>query len=251
MRALSCPFFLRSFVCFVFQVQAVGLQAAYRLDPDIRRLVQCLLALPLLPAREIPPTFSAIHERALTLGEETKTLLEYFVGVWISTRSRQATWEPTQWSQYQQAIWTNNDAEGWHRRLNTRAGHASLNFYRLLELLHHDSRLLAVHVSLLSTFNAAKPRSTPASSTAYGGVTPVVSLTGCSCWNAAGRCNAIRCNDRTRCKPLPGIHWNGKTVMLTTLWPLVAFEFVTVTSSSTGSDHKVISMVTFPFQCSV
>ena len=154
-ESVELSIFLRSFVCFVFQVQAVGLQAAYRLDPDIRRLMQCLLALPLLPAREIPLTFSAIHERAPTLGEETKTLVEYFVGVWISTRSRQATWEPTQWSQYQQAIRTNNNAEGWHRRLNTRAGHASLNFYHLLELLHHDSRLLAVQVSLLSTFNAA------------------------------------------------------------------------------------------------
>ena len=112
-----------------------------------------------------------------------------------------------------------------------------------------QSRCRSWVMATFNAANAAKPASTPASSTVYGSVTPVVSLTGCSCWNAAGRCNALRCNGRTRCEPLPGIHWNGKTVMLTTLWPLVVFEFVTVTSSSTSSDHKVISMTTFPFQC--
>ena len=117
MTLFNCSFL--TLFCVVFQVQAVELKVAYCLDPEITRLIQCLLALLLLPAREIPSTFSASQEKAPTLGNETKTLVHYFVGVWISTHSCQATWEPKQWSQYKHAIRANNDSKRLHRCLNT------------------------------------------------------------------------------------------------------------------------------------
>ena len=69
----------------------------------------------------------------------------------------QAKWAPNKWSVYRQTIPTNNDAEGWHRRLNGRARHAKLNVYRLIQIIHHDARLFPVQVNtgikLVKTFS--------------------------------------------------------------------------------------------------
>ena len=202
MTLFNCSFL--TLFCVVFQVQAVELKVAYRLDPEITSLIQCLLALLLLPAREIPSTFSA------TLGNETKTIIDYFVGVWISTRSCQATWEPKQWSQYKQAIRANNDSKRLHRCLNTWAGHASLSFYHLLELLHHDSRFQTIQLSLLisNAVIADQHMPTLANWMGYGIVTPLVSTMGCSFSNTAGKCNTLQCNGCTLCK-----HGQGPTEM--------------------------------------
>ena len=44
---------------------------------------------------------------------------------------------------------TNNDCEGWHRRLNTRAQGCHLPFYVLVPLLHAEANLLPLQVLLV------------------------------------------------------------------------------------------------------
>ena len=50
------------------------------------------------------------------------------------------------WSVYGQAIRTNNDFEGWHNGLNSRAsGRNNLPFYLLMQFLKREAGLCAVH----------------------------------------------------------------------------------------------------------
>ena len=42
------------------------------------------------------------------------------------------------WSSYNQPVWTNNDVEGWHYRLNRKAQWAGINIYLLFTLLYQE-----------------------------------------------------------------------------------------------------------------
>ena len=43
-------------------------------------------------------------------------------------------WPVPSWSVFNQAIWTNNDVEGWHHKLNWKARKGNLQFYLLITL---------------------------------------------------------------------------------------------------------------------
>ena len=57
-------------------------------------------------------------------------------------------WPPEKWSVFNQHIRTNNDAEGWHDRINERA-RAKLNFYELVPKLFDEARLIPLQKKLL------------------------------------------------------------------------------------------------------
>ena len=57
---------------------------------------------------------------------------------------------------FQQPIRINNDVEGWHRRLNSKAGHSKLKMYQLVELLSQEAKLVDVGVKLLSEGSVAR-----------------------------------------------------------------------------------------------
>ena len=59
-------------------------------------------------------------------------------------------WPPSVWSAFKQPVRTNNDVEGWHARLNSRANHGRLNLYQLLYLLHEEAVLVNIGVHMLS-----------------------------------------------------------------------------------------------------
>ncbi|KAH3817881.1 hypothetical protein DPMN_119437 [Dreissena polymorpha] len=44
---------------------------------------------------------------------------------------------------------TNNDVEGWHRRMNSMAGRAQLQFYVLVPLLLREAKLVAIQLQLV------------------------------------------------------------------------------------------------------
>ena len=50
------------------------------------------------------------------------------------------------------SIRTNNDAEGWHNRLNKSAPHDHRNVYRLVKLLHEEAPLLPLQVRLIMMY---------------------------------------------------------------------------------------------------
>ena len=72
--------------------------------------------------------------------------LEYVQRTWLDS----TVWPPSAWSAFKQPVRTNNDVEGWHARLNSRANHGRLNLYQLLYLLHEEAVLVNIGVHMLS-----------------------------------------------------------------------------------------------------
>ena len=104
-----------------------------------------MMALPFLPKREIPQMFVTLERQASTPQLQEFTL--YVKSTWIDN----ATWPPSSWSVYMQSVRTNNDVEGWHHRLNRRAsGKTQLPLYLLINLLHNEACLTAIHIRLVS-----------------------------------------------------------------------------------------------------
>jgi len=68
------------------------------------------------------------------------------------------------WSVFGQSVRTNNDVEGWHRRLNGKTSHGQLNLYLLLRLLGGEAALVDVNVNLVKEFQRQQRRSTRSAS---------------------------------------------------------------------------------------
>ena len=120
------------------KVQEIGLQAAYINDDANMKFIRRLLALPFLPYEHITDMFSKLEERAST--EPLRNLCTYIRNKWITS---------TTWSVYMCSVRTNNDCDGWHRRLNRHAKKNSLPFYLLMKLLHEEAQLVSIEVRLV------------------------------------------------------------------------------------------------------
>ena len=144
--ALSFPLFYIVDIFYLFQVQDLGLAAAYsRDDGTYRYIKKKLIALPFLPAAEIDPAFQRLRLQATT--DSLQQLVQYVSETWISS----TVFPLKDWSVYGQAIRTNNDVEGWHNGLNRRAsGRSNIPFYLLIQLLKREAELCAVQVRLVS-----------------------------------------------------------------------------------------------------
>ena len=60
-----------------------------------------------------------------------------------------STWTPSTWSVFNSSIRTNNDVEGWHRRLNTKASRPGVPMYQLIPLLHREAQLVNLQMGLV------------------------------------------------------------------------------------------------------
>jgi len=122
----------------------VGLQSAYSADEGTYHFCRKLLALPYLPASTIDAVFVRLEASASS--SKLQQLTEYVKDNWIASEM----WPPAAWSVYCQPVRTNNDAEGWHHRLNRKAQHGGLNMYLLISLLAHEAAMVAINAKLLS-----------------------------------------------------------------------------------------------------
>ena len=125
------------------KIQGVGLQSSYTQDVAIHHLCKQLLGLPFIPADHIRPVFNTLKLRAATLSLQEVT--GYIEDTWIDS----TMWAPETWSVFGQSIRTNNDVEGWHHRLNTKAKKGNLPFYMLLQLLHQESEIVQINLVLI------------------------------------------------------------------------------------------------------
>jgi hypothetical protein len=92
----------------------IGLGPAYRKKcSETRKICRRLMCLPFLPARKIVRVFNKLKQSAVG---KVITLCQYIYRTWISPLT--AKWQPKTWSVFMKAVRTNNDAEGWHNRLN-------------------------------------------------------------------------------------------------------------------------------------
>ena len=127
------------------QIQELGLQRPYQTDNGTYTYLRKVMALPFLPHGEIEPMFVRLHAQATTA--ILQRFMEYISETWIYSN----TWPPSSWSVFMKAVRTNNDVEGWHNSLNRRAsGRCQMAFYLLINLLHSEARLTALHVRLVS-----------------------------------------------------------------------------------------------------
>jgi hypothetical protein len=153
-KAFGCSF---HWVQTVYRhLKSLGLSSAYKSDPKIQEIVREVLSLPLIPWQQIETCFKDLKQRSEELraslvklndkrAEENKApltvidlrpFMDYVEKTWIKNR----TWPPKTWSVYFQEVRTNNDVEGWHRRLNSKAPRkGDLNFYNLVGLLMKEA----------------------------------------------------------------------------------------------------------------
>ncbi|XP_035686596.1 uncharacterized protein LOC118422872 [Branchiostoma floridae] len=124
------------------KVQEHGLQTAYRRNQRVHAWVRQLMALPFLPAASIP---AALEELTRKSAGELTSLAEYVRQTWLNS----TIFTPRRWSVYMQSVRTNNDLEGWHRRLNMKARKAKLPFYLLVDLLHRESLIVKAQVRMV------------------------------------------------------------------------------------------------------
>ena len=130
-----------------------GLAAAY-LDSSgpLRGLLRRLLALPYLPPAEIPGAFERLQDVALEQGDcRLMGLFEYVRSTWFES----GIWTVASWSVYNRVVRTNNDCEGWHRRLNTRMSE-NVNLYLLIQGLEEESLLVDAQVELVKDMRLSR-----------------------------------------------------------------------------------------------
>jgi len=103
------------------------------------------MALPFLPAEQIPAMYARIQTMGTT--QKLQQLVQYVGRNWITG----STWPPSSWSVFMKSIRTNNDIEGWHLGLNRRAsGKSQLPLYLLIRLLHREARRTSLQIRLVS-----------------------------------------------------------------------------------------------------
>jgi hypothetical protein len=94
-------------------VKELGLTRSRRENPRTADVIRKLLALQYLPGEHIPEVFQRIQRDAGD-GVLITRLLDYIQDQWINS----TVFHPPSWSCFRRVIRTNNDVEGWHRRLN-------------------------------------------------------------------------------------------------------------------------------------
>jgi hypothetical protein len=127
------------------KVQELGLAVTYREHNAAFRFMRKLLALPYLPHEHIAASFAQLRNKAadtVTL----QPLMEYVNTTWITS----TVWPPSTWTVFNRPVRTNNDVEGWHHRLNIRAGRGQLQFYVFVPLLYRASLLVNIQMRQLS-----------------------------------------------------------------------------------------------------
>ena len=122
----------------------MSLQVAYRNRDSIYKWTRKVLALPFLPAEHIPGAFTKLKEAAST--PQNTALMDYVDSTWMKS----TVWPPSSWSIFMCSTRTNNDVEGWHRRLNGKAGRGQLQLYLLVPLLHEEAQLVPLQMKLVS-----------------------------------------------------------------------------------------------------
>ena len=92
----------------------------------------------------IQPAFNLLRETTTT--DRLQQLMTYIDKTWMTS----TVWTIDTWSMYREPVRTNNEAEGWHRRINSKASRTNLQLYLLVPLLHHEAEYAEHQVYLLS-----------------------------------------------------------------------------------------------------
>ena len=84
-----------------------------------------------------------------------KYLLAYYERTWLQS----TVWSPRNISVYHRLVRTNNDSEGYHRRLNGICREDHPPFYKLREILYNEVKLISRTAKLVSNQSVKMHRS--------------------------------------------------------------------------------------------
>ena len=115
------------------KIQALGLAPTYRDCKGSHAYMRKIMALPFLPHEHITVAFQQLKDLATT--PLLRKLIAYVEETWI----RSTTWPPKVWSIFGRSIRTNNEVEGWHRRLNHAAGRRKLPLHERIDVRSKES----------------------------------------------------------------------------------------------------------------
>lgn len=118
------------------KVQEVGLQVQYSEDINIYQTVRSILALPFLPIANVQGGFDTIRANAVD-NDKLDLLFNYIKRNWIDS----STFPPSTWNVYRKETRSNNDCEGWHRRICC-ATETAPPMFCLISILFSDSEKL-------------------------------------------------------------------------------------------------------------
>ncbi|KAK3602306.1 hypothetical protein CHS0354_001742 [Potamilus streckersoni] len=110
----------------------------------LHSFVRQVLALQFLPSAHIQQAVQMLQMKATT--DATWTLIGYLRRQWLEN----PVFPADAWSVYRQKVRTNNDVQGWHHRLTSRAGHTGLGFYRLVPPLRREADLVRLLSSVMT-----------------------------------------------------------------------------------------------------
>lgn len=104
------------------------------------------MALPFIPVEHVQPTFQQISQRAQDSNSDVLLrLIRYFENRYVANPKLPIA----AWNIFMCAIRTNNDCEGWHRRLNSVARNGSPPFYVLIPELFQEASKLPIQRQMI------------------------------------------------------------------------------------------------------
>ena len=125
-------------------MQDLGLQELCIEDNGMHKNSRKLLALPLLPGKEISTQFQPLKLQATT--ETLQELIKYIKDTWITN----IAYPIRDWSVYCQPIRTMIDVGSWLKLLSGETGRSSqVPFYTLVQSLHQVAQLSVQNVQLV------------------------------------------------------------------------------------------------------
>lgn len=122
------------------KVQNLGLATTFRERETTHVFIKQLMALPFLPWNHVEDVFNAMTNRCPPHLEE---LVGYVKTQWMQN----PVFPIRSWSVFDFKVRTNNDVEGWHRRMNVKAQGLSLPLYHLIPLLLREAELVKTRIA--------------------------------------------------------------------------------------------------------
>ncbi|KAK6182207.1 hypothetical protein SNE40_009939 [Patella caerulea] len=123
--------------------QELGLQNKYKVHGGTHNFIKKLMSLPFLPKSHIRDIFHQLQGK--TSNDKLIKLMDYMERQWID----HSLFKMSSWSVFNQTIRTNNNIEGWHRRINHKAGEQQLGMYKLIDFLFGEADMLPLQAALL------------------------------------------------------------------------------------------------------
>ena len=126
------------------KADSLGLRVPYLTSDVINSFIRELLALPYIPEEHIRVCFEKLEERARVAAPAIQELISYTRATWIDS----SLWSPGTWSVFNRSVRTNNDTEGWHRRLNSRT-RPNQHLYTLINTIYKEAQLVSLQVRMV------------------------------------------------------------------------------------------------------